>query len=119
MRRPARTTLDPAVLDNGDIGRQTAQHDAYFDGGVEPTLRIVVTHFLEQLEEPQRTAVEMCIMKRMTYKEASDWFTAERGMQTDPKTVWRWAQQGVQRLATMFEKAHWVSAIEPKVPEDG
>jgi DNA-directed RNA polymerase specialized sigma24 family protein len=115
MRRPARTTLDPAVLESGDIGRQTANVDEYFDGGVEPTLRIVVHHFLAQLEEPQRTAVEMCIMKRMTYKEAAEWFTLERRVKTDPKTVWRWAQQGIERLGMMFRNAKWANAIEPRI----
>ena len=118
MRRPARTTLDPAALESGSIGAQTATEDTYFDGGVEPTLRIVVTHFLERLEEPQKTAVEMCIMKRMTYKEAAEWFTAERGRTTDPKTVWRWAQQGVQQLARMFERAKWATAIEPRILDE-
>lgn len=116
MRRPRRTTLDPAALESGDIGAQTASTDRYFDGGVEPTIRIVVGHFLERLDEPQKSAVQMCIMKRMTYKEAAEWFTIERGIKTDPKTVWRWAQQGVDRLGKMFEKARWVSGIEPRVP---
>ena len=117
MRRPRRTTLDPAALESGDIGRQTAVEDTYFDGGVEPTLRIVMHHFLEKLQEPQKTAVEMCIMKRMTYKEAAEWFTAERGKTTDPKTVWRWAQQGVAQLATMFENAKWTHGIDPRIPD--
>ena len=118
MRRPRRTTLDPAALESGDIGWQTAVEDNYFDSGVEPTLRIVVHHFLERLDEPQKTAVEMCIMKRMTYKEAAEWFTAERGRPTDPKTVWRWAQQGVERLAIMFENAKWATAIEPRILDE-
>ena len=118
MRRPARTTLDPAALESGDIGRQTAVTDRYFDGDVEPTLRIVVGHFLERLPEPQKTAVEMCIMKRMTYKEAAEWFSAERGRVTDPKTVWRWAQQGVEQLAKMFERAKWATAIEPRILDE-
>jgi DNA-directed RNA polymerase specialized sigma24 family protein len=118
MRRPARTTLDPAALESGDIGRQTAVTDQYFDGDVEKTLRIVVTHFMDQLREPQRAAVEMCIMKRMTYKEAAHWFTEERGIRTDPKTVWRWAQQGIAILTEMFENARWVHAIEPRVPNE-
>jgi DNA-directed RNA polymerase specialized sigma24 family protein len=117
VRRPTRTTLDPVALESGDIGRQTANTDRYFDGGVEPTLRILVSHFIERLDEPQRTAVEMCIMKRMTYKEAAEWFTLERGIKTDPKTVWRWAQQGVDRLGRMFQRARWMHAIEPKVPD--
>ncbi len=115
MRRPARTSLDPAAMESGDIGRQTADVDTYFASGVEPTLRIVVHQFLEQLQEPQRAAVEMCIMKRMTYKEAAEWFTLERGVKTDPKTVWRWAQQGVDRLGTMFSNAKWATAIEPRI----
>jgi DNA-directed RNA polymerase specialized sigma24 family protein len=102
-------------MESGDIGRQTADVDTYVASGVEPTLRIVVHQFLEQLQEPQRAAVEMCIMKRMTYKEAAEWFTLERGVKTDPKTVWRWAQQGVDRLGTMFSNAKWATAIEPRI----
>lgn len=115
MRRPRRTTLDPAALESGQIGSQTATEDRYFDGGVEPTLRIVVQNFVARLDEPQRTAVEMCIMKRVTYKEAAEWFTLERGKTTDPKTVWRWAQQGLAKLAIMFDNAKWASAIEPRI----
>jgi DNA-directed RNA polymerase specialized sigma24 family protein len=116
MRRPRRTTLDPAALGSGDIGRQTAVEDFYFNGEVEPTLRIVVHHFLERLEDPQKSAVEMCIMKRMTYKEAAEWFTQERRKNTDPKTVWRWAQQGVAQLGKMFENAQWAHGIDPRIP---
>ncbi len=118
MRRPRRTTLDPAALESGDIGSQTAVYDTYFDGDVEPTLRIVVQHFLDRLEEPQKSAVEMCIMKRVTYKEAAEWFTIERGRNTDPKTVWRWAQQGLTLLAIMFENARWTTAIEPRIIDE-
>ena len=118
MRRPARTTLDPVVLESGEIGRQTATVDTYFTNEVEPTLGIVVHQFLEQLEEPQRSAVEMCIMKRMTYKEAAEWFTIERGRKTDPKTVWRWARQGVERLGRMFRNAKWTTAIEPRILDE-
>lgn len=116
MRRPRRTTLDPAALESGSIGGQTASEDTYFVGGVEPTLRIVLHHFMERLTDPQKSAVEMCIMKRMTYKEAAEWFTLERGRRTDPKTVWRWTQQGVAQLATMFEGAKWAHGIEPRIP---
>jgi len=116
VRRPRRTTLDPASLDSGSIGSQTAGEDTYFTGGVEPTLRIVVYYLLERLEEPQKSAVEMCIMKRVTYKEAAEWFTLERGRVTDPKTVWRWAQQGLAQLAIMFDSARWMQGIEPRIP---
>jgi len=115
MRRPARTTLDPAALDSGDIGRQTSVSDDYFAAGVEPTLRIVVSHFLDQMPDKQRAAVEMCVMKRMTYKEAAEWFTVERGIKTDAKTVWRWAQQGIEQLGTMFANARWTTSIEPRI----
>jgi DNA-directed RNA polymerase specialized sigma24 family protein len=118
VRRPRRTTLDPAALESGEIGRQTSAEDAYFNGGVEPTLRIVVHHFLERMQDPQKSAVEMCIMKNMTYKEAAGWFTLERGRRTDPKTVWRWAQQGVAQLATMFENAKWAHGIDPRIPSE-
>lgn len=115
MSRSPEVLLDPEYLASGSIGAQTASEDEYFRTGNEPTLRIVVDYMLQQLEEPQRTAVQMCIMERISYAQAAQWFSSERGKKTDPKTVWRWAQQGVEQLARMFEKAGWAAQIVPKL----
>ena len=117
MRRPRQTYLDHDYLESGPIGLSAATHDRYFTERPEPTLRIVFDRFVEHVPEPQRTAMEMCIMKRMTYKEAAEYFTVERGKKTDPKTVWRWAQQGVQIVGKMLSRTPWAGAMLPTLPE--
>ena len=118
MRRPRQTTLDPGFLESGSIGAATATHDEYFTERPEPTLRIVMDNFLQHVPEPHKSAVEMCVMKRVTYKDAAEWFTVERGINTDPKTVWRWAQKGVETMRTMLADTAWAGAMLPGLPED-
>lgn len=117
MRRPRQTTLDPEYLESGSIGLSTSTYDRYFSAQTEDTIRIVIDNFIRYVPEPQRTAMEMCVMKRMTYKEAAEYFTVQRGKNTDPKTVWRWARQGVETMKRMLSKAAWAGAIMPNLPE--
>lgn len=117
MRRPRQAIVSPDYLASGELGGQTADYDEYFSSGGEPTLRILFDHFMSKLPEPQKSAVEMCVMSRLTYEEASQYFTLERGINTDKKTVWRWAQQGVEMLGKMLKAAGWAAAISPKVPD--
>jgi DNA-directed RNA polymerase specialized sigma24 family protein len=117
MRRPRRTTLDPEAFASGQIGIQTATYDEPFRQDKDSTIRIVIDHFVSKLPEPQKSAVEMCIMAGMTYEEAARHITIDRGIITHKKTVWRWAKQGVNMLGRMFQNAGWVGAIDPKVPD--
>lgn len=117
MRRPKTAIIPPEYFASGDIGEQTADHDEYFKPGNEKTLRILVGYFVDRLNEPQKTSVQMCIMEGFSYAEAAKQISVERGRKTDPKTVWRWAHQGVQDLARMFDAAKWAPAIEPRLPE--
>ena len=115
---PTKTSLvDPEYFASGEIGAQTADHDEYFKQGGEKTLRILIGYFVEQLEEPKRTAVQMCVMQGHSYAQAARVIGEERGRDTDPKTVWRWARKGLQDLARMLDAAKWAPAIEPKLPE--
>lgn len=118
MRRPPAVHVDPEWFADGEIGRQTATFDTYFRGGDERTLAIVADYFVSQLEEPLRSSVEMCVMQNIPYAEAAKYIGEMRGKTTDPKTVWRWAKQGVGQLGRMFEAAKWTGAIEPRIPEE-
>lgn len=115
MRRPPTAFVDPEYFDSGAIGQQTAVEDQYFRTGAESTLRIVVDNFLQKLEPNERVAVQMCIMEGQSYGEAAKWFTIERGIKTDPKTVWRWARKGLAKLTSMFDKAGWVAQLDPRL----
>lgn len=117
MRRPRQTWLDPTHLESGTIGMSQATYDEYFTERPEPTLRIVLDQFAKHVPEPQKTAMEMCVMKRMTYKEAAEYFTRQRGKKTDPKTVWRWARQGVEIMRAMLARTQWAGAMLPNLPE--
>jgi DNA-directed RNA polymerase specialized sigma24 family protein len=70
---------------------------------------------LQQLEPNQRTAVQMCVMEGLSYAAAAKTIGLERGIKTDPKTVWRWARNGVQALGKMFERSGWAGMMEPKL----
>jgi DNA-directed RNA polymerase specialized sigma24 family protein len=117
MRRPRRTTIDPEAFGSGAIGMQTATYDRYFTEDKDSTIRIVLANFVNRLPEPQKSAVEMCVMAGMTYEEAAQHISIERGILTHKKTVWRWAKQGVNMLGKMFQNAGWVGAIDPKIPD--
>ena len=117
MRRPRVAVIPPEYFDSGEIGNQTAGADRYFTSTSEPTLRIMFDHFLSKLPEPQKSAVEMCIMSGITYEQAAEYISVDRGANTDRKTVWRWAQQGVEMLGKMLNAAGWTAAISPKVPD--
>lgn len=119
MKRPRTAVIPPEYLETGAIGEQTASTDEYFRSIDEATLRIIIDNFMDKIPEPQRSAVQMCIMSRMTYEQAAEILTLERGIQTDRKTVWRWAQQGKDMMGRMLEAARWTSAMSPKVPNDG
>jgi DNA-directed RNA polymerase specialized sigma24 family protein len=117
VRRPRQTTISPDYFASGDIGSQTARTDEYFATNSEPTIRIVMDNFVSRLPEYQKSAVEMCVMAGMTYEQAANIIAVNRGVATDKKTVWRWAQQGVEMLGRMFKAAGWAAAISPKVPD--
>lgn len=119
MSRSGEILIDPEYMTSGEIGKKTATHDVYFRNGTEPTLRILVDHMLQQLEPNQRTAVQMCVMERLSYAAAAQTISVERGIKTDPKTVWRWARNGVQALGEMFERSGWAGMIEPKLLFEG
>lgn len=119
MRRPPTAFVDPEYFESGAIGAQTAQEDEYFRSGAEPTIRIVIDTFLQKLDRNERIAVEMCVMQRHSYAEAAKWFTQDRGRRTDPKTVWRWARNGVKKLGGMFERSGWVSQFDERLAPKG
>lgn len=115
MRRPRTAVISPDYFDSGEIGRQTAGDDEYFSSLEESTLKIVIDHFIQRLPDLHRAAVEMCIMQNVTYADAAEILSVQRGVRTDPKTVWRWAQKGVAQLAEMFDNAKWTASLEPRM----
>ena len=116
-----RTTVfvDPALFDSGAIGQATGETDSYFDSSPEDVVRMVLDNFIKQLPPLKRAAVEMCVMSQMTYEQAAEHIAVMRGVATDKKTVWRWAQSGLEDIKSWLIDSPWVAAItEGKIPVD-
>jgi DNA-directed RNA polymerase specialized sigma24 family protein len=120
MRRASLAYIPPEFFDSGEIGRQTSQEDEYFKSVTsEQSVRMVVDSFVALLPEYYKTAVEMCVMAGITYEEAAEHISVKRGIRTDKKTVWRWAEQGVKMLQEWLVKSPWVNNItDGKIPVD-
>jgi len=109
--------VDPEYFASGNIARQTAVTDLYFAVEMEPAVRTVVEEFLKVVPEWRRSAVQMCIMANLTYAEAAEKISVLRGKRTHKKTVWRWAQQGLEELRQLFLVAPWVATMtDGKIP---
>jgi len=73
--------------------------------------------FVTLLPEYKKSAVEMCVMANMTYEQAAQKISEHRGINTDKKTVWRWARQGVEEVKTWLMASPWVGALtNGKIP---
>lgn len=102
-------------FDSGDIGRQTAHSDKHFyKYHLENSTRMVLDTFVNLLPEWKRSAVQMCVMSRMTYEEAAKEISKLRGKPTDKKTVWRWARSGLEDLKKWLIKSPWVGDMTNK-----
>jgi len=103
VSRPKRTSLDPSSFDRGSVARQTAQWD-----DVEEEVRpmgMVLQRLLEQVREPDRTAVELVTMQGMSLYEAAEMMEVELGYLADSKTIWRWARRGEETLRQMMRRS--------------
>ena len=122
------SSVSPDAFGSGEIGRQTAVEDEYFAQNPEPTIRMILSHFIHHVPEYKKSAVEMCVMSMMTYEEASQIISTLRGKPTDKKTVWRWAKAGLEDIKAALIKSPWVNAatngkipvefLDPTIPID-
>jgi len=103
VSRPKRTSLDPNSFDSGRVARQSHWVDGE-DQEVRP-LGMVLHKLLEQLREPDRTAVELVTMQGLSLYEAAEIMEHDLGYLADSKTVWRWAKRGEQSLREMMLRA--------------
>lgn len=119
MVRRTAVFINPALFESGAIGQATGTSDEYFASTTESSVRIIMDNFVKQLPEYKRTAVEMCVMSKITYEDAAKHISIVRGVPTDKKTVWRWAQSGVEDLKKWLMESPWVSPVtEGKIPVD-
>lgn len=110
MSRPKRTSLDPASFERGSIARQTAVYDKQ-DTEIRP-MGLVLQRLLEQLREPDRTAVELVTMQGLSLYEAAEIMEFDLGYLADSKTIWRWAKRGEKTLRAMVERSGFYTGEE-------
>jgi DNA-directed RNA polymerase specialized sigma24 family protein len=119
MVRRTTVFVDPALFESGAVGQATGETDSYFSSSPEDVVRMVMDNFIKQLPPLKRAAVEMCVMSQMTYEEAAEHLSLMRGVKTDKKTVWRWAQAGLEDIKRWLIDSPWVAAItEGRIPVD-
>lgn len=111
MRRPKKTTIDPSWLADGSIGTATAHEDAYFEGTSPDALALILSHLVDQLPEPDRSAVQMVAMAGMTYEDAAEHLAAARAVRPHRKTVWKWCRRGLLQVKTWLAEAGWATEL--------
>jgi hypothetical protein len=126
--RRSTSLVSPEAFGSGEIGRQTAVTDEYFKQNPEPSVRMILSHFIQYVPEYKKSAVEMCVMSQMTYEAAAETVSIMRGVHTDKKTVWRWAKAGLEDIKKMLINSPWVNAatngkipvelLDPAIPID-
>lgn len=117
VKRTTVSYVSPDAFGSGEIGRQTANEDEYFKQNPEPTVRMILEHFIKHVPEYKKSAVEMCVMSQITYEAASQVISTKRGVPTDKKTVWRWARAGLEDIKGMLLRSPWVgAATNGKIP---
>ena len=119
--KPYTSPFSPEMFNAGEIASASATNDEYFspDFDADDAARIVLDVFVNLLPEWKRSAVQMCVMSKLTYEEAAERISVMRGVKTHKKTVWRWAQQGVTQMRGWLVNAPWVSTITGgKIPVD-
>ena len=110
-RRPDRTTIDPDLLTRGDIGALTAHHDRYFQTDDPGALEVIFARAVARLREPDRDCVVMVSMHGMTYDEAAELLHPELGRRVHRKTIWRWAQRGLDQLRDELAGSSWAAIL--------
>ena len=119
MVKQSLASLDPSLFESGLIGFKTADYDEHFSNNIEATIRMVLDVFVSLLPDNQRNAVQMCIMANLTYEEAAERISLQRGKRTDKKTVWRWAKAGAEQLRLWLSESPWVAPLtDNKIPVD-
>jgi hypothetical protein len=114
---PNRSFLVPSqFFDSGKIGAQSATNDED-SSDTDDVVRIVIDDFIQFVPEWKRSALQMTVMSKLTYEEAAEKISTLRGVKTDKKTVWRWAQEGLQIVKDYLIASPWVGAVtDGKIP---
>lgn len=109
-------SVPPEFFDSGQIGAQSASYDTNVNE-TDDVVRVIIDDFLQFVPEWRRSALQMTVMSKLTYEEAAEKITELRGVRTDKKTVWRWAQEGAEIVKDYLIASPWVGAITSgKIP---
>lgn len=68
-------------------------------------MALVLQRLLEQVQEPDRSAVELVSMQGLSLYEAAEIMEVDLGYLADSKTIWRWSKRGERSLRKMMERS--------------
>lgn len=68
-------------------------------------MAMLLVNLLDQLREPDRTAVELVSMQGLSLYEAAEIMECDLGYLADSKTIWRWAKRGEKTLRQTMERS--------------
>lgn len=119
-RRPDRTTIDPEMLERGEVGELTAVYDEYFVPDGPGALEVILDIAVGKLPEPDRSCVTMVAMHGMTYDETAEHLAAELGRRVHRKTIWRWVQRGLDQIRSDLAGQSWSAILlADRIPTSG
>ena len=109
-------SVPPEFFDSGSIGAQSASYDEK-EKDSDDVVRVIIDDFIQFVPEWRRSALQMTVMAKLTYEEAAEKISELRGVRTDKKTVWRWAQEGAEIVKEYLMASPWVGAMtNGKIP---
>lgn len=121
-RRGRPLYIDTQPSDGRDLtfGGVLANTDVYFESELTEVLGLVIDNLVEDLEEPERSAVVMHSMMGLPLSEVADLLAPEVGRVVHRRQVKRWVDRGLASLRVSLAKTEWAHALVPgRIPSAG
>lgn len=97
--------------------------DSYFGDELDPTsLEHILDTILDGLPEPERVSIQLTVLARFSYREASALLDADPDVtwSHDPKAIWRHRRRGLDLLRKTLTGTPWVRVfLADHIPTEG
>jgi DNA-directed RNA polymerase specialized sigma24 family protein len=98
---------DPSRADSGVLAADLSYQDIYFQAQAndEDSATLVLESLIQELPDRQRSAIEMCVLARISYAEAG------RMMKCSDQTMRRETLRAIAKIKKRIEATPWLVAI--------
>ncbi len=97
---------DPSRADSGVLAGDLSYDDKYFTNEPdEDSAALVLETLIKELPDRQRSAIEMCVLARISYAEAG------RMMQCSDQTMRRETFRAIGKIKKRIEATPWLIAL--------